>query len=37
MSETLLFVLGLIAFLFAVGPLIVAAVLDVTESRRKAE
>jgi hypothetical protein len=35
MNETLLFVFGLIAFLLAVGPLAVAAYLDIRESREE--
>jgi hypothetical protein len=35
MNETLLFAFGLIAFLLAVGPLAVAAYLDIRESREE--
>jgi hypothetical protein len=36
MDETLLFIWGLIAFVLAVGPLMVAAILDRRDKRREA-
>jgi hypothetical protein len=37
MNETLLFILGLFAFSLAVGPLAVAAYLDIKESKGEQE
>ena len=37
MDETLLFVWGLVAFLLAVGPLVVAAILDRRDSSNETE
>ena len=37
MSDTGLFIWGLVAFLFAVGPLSVAAFLDIKEKKDKSD
>ncbi len=37
MSDSILFIWGIIAFLFAVGPLSVAAYLDIKEKKDKSE